>query len=194
MSVDVDRVLDLIDQTRINKDVLMKHDVARESFTLPKLVVGDHQEFQYLITSYVEHHFISVGEAKPNPATCFGEAKRMLEHSFDQDRFQDGYARALQVGLDGSNGGMRAVLNEIADALRIRALQAHIDHVYYHHINVLSKEDNLALSRAFFQRFGPILRRFGFEVDESTFSFNTRDALEYHRQALEQINGIANKI
>jgi hypothetical protein len=69
-----------------------------------------------------------------------------------------------------------------------------MDHVYYQHINVLSKDDNRALSRAFYQRFGPILKRFGHEVDEDTFAWNTRAALDYHRQVLEHISRIARKI
>lgn len=194
MSVDADRILDLIDQTRINRTVLLKHDEARETFRLPKVVVSDHQEFKYLISSYVEHHLRTVGEGTPSSASAFGEAKRILDNAFNQDQFQDGYARALQMALDGSQGGMRAILNEIADVLKRRALQDYMDHVYHQHINVLSKQDNLALSRAFFQRFGPILQRFGHDVDEDTFAWNTRAALEYHRQAIEHITGIAKKI
>lgn len=194
MSVDVDRILDLIGQEYVNKTVLQKHDTARESFQVPKMVVDDHQEFKYLVTSYVEHHMRSVGEGVPSSAAAFGEAKGILDRAFDQDQFQDGYARALQMALDGSHGGMRGVINEIADVLKGRALRNHMDHVYHQHIDVLSKEDNLALSRAFFHRFGPILQRFGVDVDQDTFAWNTRAALEYHRQMIEQILGIAKKV
>ena len=194
MSVDVDKVLDLIDQTRINQQVLLQHDAARESFTLPGMTVADHQEFKYLLTSYVQHHLRTVGEGEPTPAAAFGEAKRILDRAFQEDSFQDGFARALQVAKDGSDGGMRRVLNEIADSLKYSALQRYIDHVYYQHIDVLSKDDNRALSRAFFERFGPILKRFGFDVDEDTFAWNTRAALEYHRQAIGQLLGLARKV
>ena len=194
MSVDVDRILELLDQDQINKEVLMQHDYARETFQLPTLVVNDHQEFKYLLTSYVEHHLRSVGEGVSSAESSFGEAKRILDNSFQEDPYQDGYARALQMALDGSSGGMRVILNTIADVLKQRALNNYMDHVYYQHINVLSKEDNRALSRAFFRRFGSILRRFGLEVDEDTFAWNTRAALDYHRQAIEQITGIAKKI
>ena len=61
-------------------------------------------------------------------------------------------------------------------------------------MNVLSKADNELLSEAFFERFGQILERFGFKVDKHTWAFNTRAALEYHRQAIEQIMAIAKKI
>lgn len=194
MSVDVDKILDLIDQTHINRTVLMQHDVARESFTVPKMIVADHQEFKYLITSYVEHHKKAVGEGQTTAAAAFGEAKRIVDRAFEEDRFQDGYARALQIARDGTDGGMRTILNQIADVIKQNALANYIDHVYYHHIDVLSKDDNLALSRAFYRRFGPILKRFGFDVDEDTFAFNTRAALDYHRQAVSQIIGIAKKI
>lgn len=194
MSVDVDRILGLLDSTQINRAVLQQHDVARETFTLPTMIVRDHQEFKYLITSYVEHHARTVGEGVPTPAAAFGEAKRILDRSFNEDHYQDGYAHALQMGLDGSQGGMRAVLNAIADTLKQRALGDYLDHVYHQHINVLSKDDNRALSRAFYERFGPILKRFGHEVDEDTFAWNTRAALDYHRQVLEHISGIARKL
>ena len=194
MSVDVDRILGLLDSAQINRTILQQHDVARETFTLPTMIVRDHQEFKYLITSYVEHHLRTVGEGAPTPAAAFGEGKRILDRSFNEDAYQDGYARALQMGLDGSQGGMRAVLNAIADTLKQRALADYIDHVYHQHINVLSKDDNRALSRAFYERFGPILKRFGHEVDEDTFAWNTRAALDYHRQVLEHISGIAKKL
>lgn len=194
MAVDVDRILELLSQSFINREVLVKHDVARESFQLPKMVVGDHQEFKYLVTSYVEHHLKSVGQGQPTPEAAFGEAKRVLDREFEDDRYQDGYSRALGQGLSGADGGMRGILNTIADAFRRRALSEYVDHVFYQHINVLSKEDNLALSRAFFERFGPVLARFGMEVSEDMFAWNTRAALDYHRQVLEHVIGIAKKI
>ena len=194
MAVDVDRILDLLDQDYINKNVLMHHDYGRESFQVPTMVVSDHQEFKYLLTSYVQHHLSSVGQGEPPPEKAFGEAKSILDRAYSEDPYQDGYSRALQVALDGAQGGMRAILNEIADELKRRALHDYTDHVYYEHINVLSKEDNLALSRAFFERFGSILRRFGVDVDEDTFAWNTRAALDYHRRMVEQIIGIAKKI
>lgn len=194
MAVDVDKILGLLDQTYINRAVLQQHDVARETFKLPTMVVRDHAEFKYLLTAYIEHHLRTTGEGAPGAAAAFGEAKRILDRAFNEDPYQDGYARALQMALDGNQGGMRAVLNAIADTLRQRALADYMDHVYYQHINVLSKDDNRALSRAFYARFGPILKRFGHEVDEDTFAWNTRAALDYHRQILEHISGIAKKL
>lgn len=193
-SIDVERILDLMDQGHINREVLLPQDHARETFRLPSITARNYQEFEYLITSYMQHHYLETGEGKRSRASCFGEAKHILDQAFNKDPYQDGYNQAMQMGIDGSKGGMRMVLNEITEVLKRRALQHHMDHIFHHHVDARSKAHNLALSRAFFRRFGTILRRFGYEVDENTFAWNSRAALEYHRQVLEHIFGIVKKI
>lgn len=194
MNVDVDHILDLLDQTRIDREILMAHDEARESFRLPRIAARDHREFKWTVTAYFQHHMRHTGQGSPSEDQAFGEVERMLNAIYEEDQFQDGYAVALQRGRDGSRGGMRDVLNQIADALKRQHLQKYISSVYHEHIDVQSKEANLALSRAFFRRFGPLLQRFGVHIDENTFAWNTRAALEYHRQVIEHILGIAKKV
>ena len=153
MTVNVDQILDLLDPRRINRDVLQAHDWARETFNSPAMAVRDHREFKEIIESYVQHHFNSVGQGQLATERAFGEARRILENAFGKDRFQDGYAAALQMALDGANGGMREVLNEIAIALKRNALFDYTDDVFHRHIDALSRSHNLALSRAFYERF-----------------------------------------
>lgn len=194
MAMDVDRLLDLLDFRRVNREVAMPHVLARNTFHLPALIPTDHREFNYLITSYVQHHRRTTGEGTVSDAAAFGEAKSILDHAFDQDPYQEGYAAALQAAFDGTNGGMSAVLDEIYRVLMSRAVRSYTDQVFHQFVDVLSKEDNLALSRAFFRRFGEPLRRFGLPIDENTFAYNTRAALEYYRRIIEQLIGVARKI
>jgi hypothetical protein len=194
MSIDVDRILRLLDQSRINRDVLMAHDEARETFRLPTMRARDAREFKWIVTTYYQHHVRHAGQGTASEEEAFGEAKRLLDTVYTKDPFQEGYNVALRMGLDGSQGGLRDVINQIADTLKARHLQKYMDHVYFDHINPLSKTENMELSRAFYHRFGPVLQEFGFEVDEMTFAWNTRAALEYHRQVLEHLFGIAKKI
>lgn len=194
MSVDIDRILRLLDQSRINRDVLMAHDEARETFRLPSMRAHDSREFKWIVTTYYQHHVRHTGQGTASEEEAFGEVKRLLDGVYNEDPYQEGYNVALRMGTDGARGGLREVVNQIADALKRRHMQKYMDHVFFDHIDPLSKADNLALSRAFYQRFGSILREFGAEFDETTFAWNTRAALEYHRQILEQLFGIAKKI
>ena len=132
-SIDVERILDLMDQGHINREVLLPQDHARESFRLPSITARNYQEFEYLITSYMQHHYQKTGEGERSRASCFGEAKHILDQAFNKDPYQDGYNQAMQMGIDGSQGGMRMVLNEVTEVLKRRALQNHMDHIFHHH-------------------------------------------------------------
>lgn len=182
----LDAILDLLDQRRINREVLMKHDVARERYGARSLQPADAPEFHEALVHYVQHHLRSVGEGESSREAAFGEAKRILDHAFSKDLFQEGYNVALQHALD---GGMLEVLNELHAGLKRRALQEYMDAIYYKHVDPLSRADNVALSRAFYERFHPTFKRAGFEFNELTFASNTRAAFEYHRQAIEIVLG-----
>ena len=86
-----------------------------------------------------------------------------------------------------------AVLNELADALKSRALNDYIDHVYppAHQSSRLEGGQPRALEGLLRALRPCCSRRFGVEVDEDTFAWNTRAALDYHRQVIEQVSGIA---
>lgn len=192
--VDVDRILGLLDQSKINREVLMADDEARETFRLPTLRARDHREFKYIVTVYYQHHMAYTGQGKPSEDQAFGEVKRLLDNVFSEDAYQEGYNIAMEYGIDGERGGMREVLNRITEELKRRHLQKYIDAVFHEHVDVRSKADNMELSRAYFRRFGSVLEKFGVRVEPDTFAWNTRAALEYHRQVLEKIFSISKRV
>lgn len=187
----IEAILDLIDQRRINRDVLMKHDVARERYGARSLQPASAAEFHDVLVHYVQHHQRSVGEGECSREAAFGEAKRILDHAFSQDQFQEGYNVALQHALD---GGMLEVLNELHAGLKRRALQEYLDAVFYEHVDPLSHAENVALSRAYYEHFRVIFERVGMPLDELSFASNTRAAFEYHRQVMEMVVGTGRKI
>jgi len=194
MALDVMALLEKFNRDYINRTVLAKHDEARALFRLPTIRVRDHREFNYLLTTYIQHHHQAIGDGVPPNAAAFGEGKRILEQAFNKDRHQDGYAVALQMALDGSQGGMRHILNEVTDAIKRRAYQDHIDNTFLNTVNVLSKKDNMDLAKAFFAHFRPTLERFGYTFDETSFVHDTRAAIEYYAEVLESIFRTAKKI
>jgi len=187
MSVDMKKIFALLDQTYVNKTVLEKHYMARENFNLPGIFARNHQEFQLVITSYVQHHYAQVGDGEINPTRAFGEARRILNGEFNEDRFQEGFDIALLMALEGSQGGLSTILNRIADAIQRHAMTDHTDYIFHHFINPLSRSDSFALSRAYHKRFAGILAQHGIFSDEFTFARNPRAALEYHLKVVRQI-------
>ena len=97
----LDAILDLLDQRRINREVLMKHDVARERYGARSLQPASAPEFHEAIVQYVQHHLRSVGEGEVLARSGVWRSQARLDHAFSQDQFQEGYNVALQRALDG---------------------------------------------------------------------------------------------
>jgi hypothetical protein len=183
MRGDIQTVLGLIMPDRIQREVLQKHDEARECFKLQTMKPESAQIFKLIIQTYVQHHWSYVGFGKIPDEVAFGEAKRILDNKF-ADQFRPGFEVAMAEGMKGK---MREILNVIADWLKIRASSEYIEHVFYEHVDANSREENLELAKAYDQEFGPIIKRYLPNYDPTLFAFNMRAAFEYHRQAVEQI-------
>lgn len=191
MALDIEKILDLIDETKLNRIVGQVHDEARETFKLRRMFVENAREFKWLITSYHRHHMNYTGQGTPSEDSSFGEVRNLLDRLYDKDPYQDGYNVALMEALQGK---LQDVINQIAASLKGRAMRNYQDHVYFDYVDPLSKEDNRALSRAFFARYGSDLRRFGQPFDPDSFAWNTRGALEYLRGVINLIRLNARKI
>lgn len=194
MSVDLDRILELLMPSRVNLEVGMAHDEARERFSPHTLKPRDWREFKLIVTTYYQHHQRCTGQGTPTEEQAFGDVKRLLDNLFEEDEFQKGYNIALQMALEGQDGGLRQVLNKIADALRGSHLRKYFDHVYGEYINPLSGDDLDELSHAYFRRFGHLMQQFGIRFDERTFGRNPEAALRYHLEALEKIFKISRRV
>jgi len=194
MTIDVGRMFDRLDASVINREVLQKHDIARERFRLPVTRVRDHREFKLILESYVQFHHKMTSGGEIDRKRAFGEAKRILLNEYGKDRFQDGYEAALQMALDGANGGMGAILNVIADALRRRAFEEYKDDIISDFVDPASQSHFDAVSDAFFQRFGPLLAEHGVQINQRSFGMETRAIVEYQLQLVQSILGIGKKI
>lgn len=190
----LDLLLERLNPEVIDRDLLSRHDEAREQYAPVPIRARDHQAFAAILTSYVIHHHTYVGDGSPVASSAFSEARRILEGAYSEDPYQDPYAAALLAGTLGSLGGMRRIIDTIADGIKRRALQEYKDWLFYTYVNVLSPSDNQALAHAYFERFGPLLTRFAPNVDEKTFATNVRAAIEYHLDAINLIRRNARRL
>ncbi len=185
MRADIQTVIRLIMPDRIQREVLQKHDEAREYFKLQTMKPESAQVFKLIIQTYVQHHWSYVGYGQvPDHFAC-GEAKRVLDNDKRfADQFRPGFESAMAEGMKGK---MRDVLNVIADWQKLRASSEYIDHVYYEFVDPNSREENLELAKAYDREFAPTIRAYSPVYDPTLFAFNMRAAFEYHRQVIEQI-------
>jgi hypothetical protein len=193
--IDVEEVLPLLMWDYINKKVLMPHDIAREAYKARAMRVPDYREFKEQIEAYIRYHHQAVGEGTPSPEMAFAEAKRILDGVFGEDPFQEGYTVALQQAVTGEEGGMRAILNVLADQLKRQALNSYKDWIFEMYVDRLeSQAESEALAHAYFKKFGAMIRPNVPGLTEKAWASNVRAGLEYHLRVVETIERNARKI
>jgi len=122
----IHQLLAALDERRIAQQVGIPQDEARMSFRLERNTVRDWDEFEAIIGAYYNHHSsrcIAVG-ARMAPRDARTEAKEILEQGY---RRQNGTViSAYNAAHDGTDGGLRSVLDMIADALREKAVANYV--------------------------------------------------------------------
>jgi hypothetical protein len=150
-------LLAAIDELAIARNVGIPHDEARMHYALRKNSVSDFGEFTEVIADYYSHHvsqcvmhggYISRTEAA-------GRAKEILEQEY---RRQGGnIVSAFNDAHDGTNGGLRLVLDRLAEALKTESVGRYIRDAFDRYVEPNSWEQKVDIMRQFIARFGHVL-------------------------------------
>lgn len=125
MSV-LDRILHELDETYIVNHITIKHDEARNQFRLTGMTCADDIEFDDVIANYYNHHFtlcVAPGGTLSR-ADAAGKAKEIIESEYR--RKGQNKLNAYSDGKSGTNGGMRAIIDMITEALKREAVERHV--------------------------------------------------------------------
>ena len=153
----LDYLLEMVDEQSIARNVSIPHDEARMSYSLRKNTVASFEEFTGVIADYYNHHvsrcvmhggYLSATEAA-------SRAKKILE----QDYRQHGgtIVTAYNDAHDGTNGGLRVVLDKIAEALKTESVEGYIREAFDRYVKPDSWEEKVEIMRQFIARFGHLL-------------------------------------
>lgn len=153
----INRLLTELDERYIAKKIGIKHDEARLAYRLSSNTVRDFDEFSRIIADYCNWHFskcvsrggrLSVGEAA-------SRAKELLEKGYR--RRNGDIVMAYNDAHDGTNGGMRAVLDIIAEGLKLEAIEHHIRDAFDRYVAPNSWQQKVNIIRQFIAHCGPFL-------------------------------------
>ena len=119
-------LLAALDERTIAQRVAILHDEARMRFPLRANTVPSWDQFSELIGDYYNHHFTSCvsngGGLSRSEAT--GRAKEILEREY---RRQNGdIVSAYNDAHDGTNGGLRLVLDKITEGLKAESVERYM--------------------------------------------------------------------
>ena len=130
----INSLLSDLDERVIAQRVAIKHDELRMQYRLTSNIVADFDQFSTTIGDYYNYHFtrcITRGGVLPASDAC-SRAKELLEVEYR--RRHGNIVSAFNDAHDGTNGGMRAALDVIAEALKAEAIERYVRDAFDRHV------------------------------------------------------------
>jgi len=182
----IDSILARLDEREIARKISVPHDEARMAYSLRKNTVNDFQEFVRIISDYYSYHFtkyVSRGGSLP-ASEAEGRAKEIIEHKYKskgsniQGAFNDAH--------DGTNGGLRIILDLMAEQLKLEAVERYIRKVFDDQIDPTSWEEKVGIIKQFIFSCG---RDLGSSIDKDhpeRYAQNYNQLIRAYLRALQQ--------
>lgn len=190
----IDGLIRDLDERVIAQRVGKAHDDARVQYHLNSNTVDDFREFEGGIAQYYVHHLSSCvaygGRISQEEAR--GRAKELLEREYRRRRGD--IISAYNDAHDGTNGGMRKILDIIAEGLKSESIERYVRDQFDLHIAPNDFETKVAYVRAFFDRCGPYLSG-SIQINRpERYANNYRELIEAYVEGLRETSSVFRRL
>ncbi len=153
--VSIGSMLASLDERTIAQRIGIPHDEARMRFALQRNTVDDFDAFADIIADYYAYHVTEcvTNGGSLSRAEAAGRAKELLELEYRRRRNGD-IVSAFNDASDGTNGGVRAILDILADGLKAESVKQYTREVFDRTVAPNSWEDKVEIIRQFIDRCG----------------------------------------
>ena len=146
-----------VEELAIAQNVTNAHDEFRMGYALPKNTIDSFEDFTSNIAIYYNRHVsrcvLHGGVLSRTEAA--GRAKEIIEQEY---RKKGGNINtAYNDAHDGTNGGLRIVLDRLAEQLKAESVERYIRDAFDRYVDPTSWEQKVDIIRQFIARFGPML-------------------------------------
>jgi len=145
----INALISELDERTIARLVGIDHDEARMRYRLNSNTVESFYEFKDIITDYYNYHHttcVSNG-GRLADSEAYGRAKELLERQY---RKRNGdIVSAFNDSCEGVNGGLRVVLDTLADGIKAEVIERHITDVFDRYVTPNSWQDKVEIIRQF---------------------------------------------
>ena len=148
----IDSLCDALDEVEIARNVGIAHDEARAAYGLSKNTVSSFDEFNNLIAGYYSYHIghCVVQGGRIANFEAAGRASEILEREYR--RHGGNLMSAYKDANDGTNGGMRIILDVIAEQLKEESVERYVRHAFNRHVDPTSWNQKVDIIQQFIDR------------------------------------------
>ena len=190
----IDNLLRALDEREMARRVGLRHDEARMSYQLQRNTVADFDAFTDIIADYYNHHFAKCvsGGGAVSRSEAAGRAKEILEK--DYRRRNGDIVMAFNDAHDGTNGGLRVILDKLAEALKIETVERYIRDMFDKHVAPNSWHDKVEIIRQFIARCGANLASSIDARQPERYAQNFQELIRSYVQDLQRTSSIFRRL
>jgi len=152
-----DAVTSMIDEQALAQEVGIPVDSARASYTLTSSIVDTYDEFLDIMQAFYTHlqRYISSGPIQaPDTTEARQQTIALLQRTFQG---KGGDKAALAVAMDGTQGGMRSILDALTERFKAERRAAYIQRVFRDALDASNWDESVRFMRGAMKRLGPFL-------------------------------------
>jgi len=183
-----------LDERTIAQRVGLPHDEARMRFPLRANTIGSFDEFSDVIADYYNYHFTTCvsrgGHLSRSEAA--GRAKELLEKEYR--RKNGDIVTAFNDAFDGTNGGMRVVLDNIAEGLKADSVERYTRDAFDRHVAPNSWEDKVEIIRQFMAYCGPLLSASVSTGQPERYAHNFQELIRAYVEGLQRTSSVFRRL
>ena len=163
----INEILELLHIDRIGREIESVHDMIRESYTLKTYMAKDYEDFKMIVCDYYSYHDYhwhsgagqlskeqahdKVRDVLDNqPNTGLARIKGILDS-------EGSYNAAAKNALNGRGGGLKAILDNISEQMKKKAVTQWISAVFLEKISPLNYPLKVSLMSEYLDLFGGVL-------------------------------------
>jgi hypothetical protein len=190
----IQQIMGALEERSIARTIGIPHDEARMRYPLSSNTVDSFEAFAMVTGDYLNHHTatcvthggrMSTGQAQ-------SRAKGMIEREYRQNNGD--IVSAYNDAHDGTNGGMRRILDIIADACKAEAIQDYVRSVFDSYVAPNSWEDKVEIIRQFMQQFDASIPSNVRRDQPERYAQNYRELIDAFVQGLRKTSSMFRRL
>ena len=190
----INSLLSALDEREIARQVAMRHDDARMQYHLPSNTVRDFDQFTALIADYCNYHYTRCVSRGGNlaPSEAYGRAKELLENEYRRRRGD--IVSAFNDASDGTNGGMRAVLDIICEGIKTEAIERYVQSAFDSHVSPNSWDQKVEMISQFISYNGNVLSSSIVASQPERYAHDYSELIRSYTEGLKQTSAMFRRL
>ena len=183
-----------LDEKNIALLIGIPHDEARMHYHPSSTTVRDFDEFSRVIGDYYSHHVgncVALGGRMPR-SKAESRAKAIVEKEYR--RRGGDIVMAYNSAHDATNGGLREILDIIAEDLKAESVEDHIRDAFDRHVAPNSWDQKVSIIRQFIQHCGIFLSSSIRSDQPERYAQNYQELIRSYVEALRNTSGIFRRL